>query len=366
MRYTSPMDVPPDRLDPLAQPEHADAVAPLCQALDDGMNALGLPLAAAEPAPGQEAAWAVAVVQERSEASQGVVAIARALAALGDPAAAASVERGVRAECHDVPARNACWAALRALRPEVTGTREVVARTAPRAHQREAPEAWVYRLVERPDWPGAITLTRLGERLVAVETDREHPVPPQWDPRRERALAAWLRARSAPPSVGPRPGAVFAVVDGPGAWTRVLLTRKGADHPVAALRGRLTFPGGSLEGDETPLDGLLRELFEEVRSPSLAGELASHARHFARFELPIVRHRTTARYALDVFVVRAPNAPTFARWMGAIDAPLGLVEAAPAILTRGEAEALLGDPAAFGAGHDAPLRALLGEVPAGS
>ena len=99
------------------------------------------------------------------------------------------------------------------------------------------------------------------------------------------AVTAALAARRAPGSaVGPSrvpapaaalPAAVLVALFEEGGEARVVLTRRAAH--LRAHRGEVSFPGGRLDGEETPEAGALREAAEEIgldpRPLSLVGRL---------------------------------------------------------------------------------------------
>jgi 8-oxo-dGTP pyrophosphatase MutT (NUDIX family) len=92
-----------------------------------------------------------------------------------------------------------------------------------------------------PDLPEWLVPLRDGLRTITAE-DLSGFVPPE-DPR-------------------PREGAVLVLFgDGP-AGPDLLLTERA--HTMRSQPGQVSFPGGSLDGDETPVEGALREAEEET------------------------------------------------------------------------------------------------------
>lgn len=87
------------------------------------------------------------------------------------------------------------------------------------------------------------------------------------------------RRSHAPDFPGARPSAVLvALADGP-SGVEVLLTRR-AMH-LRNHRGEISFPGGRLDPDEDPVDGALREAFEEVLLPPGAVDVVAELEHLS-------------------------------------------------------------------------------------
>lgn len=94
-----------------------------------------------------------------------------------------------------------------------------------------------------------------------------------------------------------RVGAYGLAVDG----RRVLLCRVSSGYPGA---GRWTLPGGGLEHGEDPLDGLVREFYEETGLPVGVGDfLVSDSHHLRRADTDLHLLRLVWRVTVPLDVV---------------------------------------------------------------
>ena len=71
-------------------------------------------------------------------------------------------------------------------------------------------------------------------------------------------LTAW----APPPEANPRQSAVLMLFSQDERGPYVLLTER--SHTMRSHPGQVSFPGGKMDGDETPVQGALREAYEEV------------------------------------------------------------------------------------------------------
>jgi 8-oxo-dGTP pyrophosphatase MutT (NUDIX family) len=79
----------------------------------------------------------------------------------------------------------------------------------------------------------------------------------------ERGTPAWAQRMPADGFPDPgSPSAVLVAMFDEGGEARVVLTRRSAH--LRSHRGEVSFPGGRLDGEETPEDGALREAAEEI------------------------------------------------------------------------------------------------------
>lgn len=200
------------------------------------------------------------------------------------------------------------------------------------AHQREAPGAWVYRMLERQQSAGALVLTGITEHHAAVK-ERGMPMRIPLPSTRIAALSAWAAAQQATAQGQHHPpSASLAIIAAP-AKAYFLLQRKDDLHPHPACRGRFALLGGAAIAGEDSVSCLLRELYEEIRDVRIADEIAALARPLAKLQLPMVD--ASGAFSASVFTITAPTDQHFTKWERAMTRGAGLSE--------GTAEVLAGD-----------------------
>ena len=89
--------------------------------------------------------------------------------------------------------------------------------------------------------------------------------------------------------------------------TRFLIQRKDGNYPIEQQKRTICFFGGSVEGSESPLEGLVRELDEELGYEPLIRDLYEKldSRRFSRkdYRLPSQKNPGT-EYDLAVFRIK--------------------------------------------------------------
>jgi 8-oxo-dGTP pyrophosphatase MutT (NUDIX family) len=141
-----------------------------------------------------------------------------------------------------------------------------------------------------------------------------------------------LKARMIPDGVRPKPAAVLVGVFERDGAAQVLLTQR--KSTLSKHAGQIAFPGGRLDGSETPLDAALREAEEEIglarRFVTPLGFLDGYLTVTGYFVVPVVARvaqgfelRAQADEVDDIFdvplsfIMRASNRETHSReWNG--------------------------------------------------
>ncbi|MCB1248488.1 MAG: CoA pyrophosphatase [Acidimicrobiales bacterium] len=110
---------------------------------------------------------------------------------------------------------------------------------------------------------------------------------------------------------GVRPSAVLAPLYEHDGELHIVLTRR-AKH-LRAHRGEVSFPGGAVEPGESPVEGALREAFEEVALDPSSVEVIGELDHLQTF---------TSRSFIVPFVGLLPGRPTLVPSPDEVDAVL--------------------------------------------
>ncbi|MGD9796349.1 MAG: CoA pyrophosphatase [Acidimicrobiia bacterium] len=151
-----------------------------------------------------------------------------------------------------------------------------------------------------------MTTRRGGDQIIPRPPDWMVDGPPPWDGRVAELLdldalldvvarrGAGARMLSDLPD--PRPSAVLIALFDDGAGPEVVLTRRNKqlrNHP-----GEVSFPGGRLDLDESPITGALREAQEEVGLDPASVQVVGELDHIATYVsnslmIPVVARLTT-------------------------------------------------------------------------
>ncbi len=198
----------------------------------------------------------------------------------------------------------------------------------PLAHG-EHPEGLLRRSGFRSERPVAVGLTADGALELAYRVTRADGIRPRDD----EDLAPWRDADLAPDEVGEphqRVGAYAVVTSDRG----VLLTQFNAQTRSA---GEWGLPGGGLEPGEGPVEGVLREVWEETGQQIELGALVTvQSRHWVGraphgavedFHAVGIVYLATCPRPVDVIIHDAGGTTSDARWV-----PFGQLHAVP--LTR--------------------------------
>ncbi len=200
-------------------------------------------------------------------------------------------------------------------------------------HQQEPSEQWLDRILDL--LPGA-------RRSFRVDDDGTIRARGETGPAMTRALApsrvVVLRSLLARAS-GAHPAPDRRDDDGAG-WVlcderreTFLLTRKDERHPNERCRGLLACLSGGVEAGESPWECALRELYEELRDPTIADAIAERAVPLGAPTLPSVQW--DGEYRMSAWLAAAPG-DVFTRWLDAWSSRGALSEARPVVLGRDE------------------------------
>lgn len=152
----------------------------------------------------------------------------------------------------------------------------------------------------------------------------------------------------------PQPGAVVLITND--SHDRFLMQVKDDCHPLASLRGCLSFFGGSLEEGETPPQGLDRELREEILDEHAVAELASGLAYWKSFDLD--GNQFKVEYKLYAFV-RVLSNEAFERVCAGVTAEGVVTEGSPRVYDRETLVEMLPDTNRFVASLDVVLAEFL-------
>jgi len=198
-----------------------------------------------------------------------------------------------------------------------------VKRGVTRPHEKEAPEAMVFRLLGVPSCDeveildiqeGAVRFLAGGrERVTSLSSAR------MW------ALTGWLLTRMHTLRED-RTYVELLVVLGPGG--DLLCQRKDMDYPEESFRGKLSLFGGGVHEGESRPGACVRELYEEIRDLATADEIANALEEGPLLTFPY----QGVRYQAGGTIARAPDADTFERWRRVLSDPANLGEAQPAFV----------------------------------
>lgn len=216
-------------------------------------------------------------------------------------------------------------------------------------YEKEPKERWLSRVCGVP----------FGMPFDIIANDHELQIRIDGDPKlthvtvsttAERVLRSWIRSHTMS-IIGTKR------IDGGGAGVvicdphmrNVLLTRKDDKHPNPHFRLKLCFIGGSLEPDEIPIDGMLRELYEEVRDQRTADEIAIRAllRPLGTLGLTAKsRKGDSIPYIQNAYLAMAADVDMYDRWRSALlnDGPMsGTSEATPVEVSRAELQRMVSE-----------------------
>ena len=195
------------------------------------------------------------------------------------------------------------------------------------SYAKEPKGAWLFRLLKINE-ESACVLTGISHRYAHLRfvTEETRKVPLT---RNERiALESWVRVKQNDLQDSPT-RAVFVVIADP-ANMEFILQRKDNKHPRENCRERLALLGGGLPDGVDAKSELIRELFEEVRDPKIADQLASRLHKMETLTIPFCDKNFTVEW----FIASAVSQWQFDEWASSLLAPQGLCEALPAFLTR--------------------------------
>ena len=233
----------------------------------------------------------------------------------------------------------------------------------PRPYQKESPTAWLWRVLDLPDDCKRVEVFRTRPATYSCLTQGSEQTARALSFSRAVAFESWWCNQVDPQPRQPhRPGAVFLLVDNFYAPKQFLLTRKDNKHPIASFRGKIAIPGGSLDGNENPVEGCMRELYEEITDVSVADTIAARLACLSAHSLTFPLRGTDTTYHLDVFatVMDDGDESLFERWKSSLTSQGGLSEAEPLVLNVDEMITKLADEkkrpySVFAACHNVPL-----------
>ena len=193
---------------------------------------------------------------------------------------------------------------------------------------KEPENLWVFRVLGiEPEEGWNIELHGNVVFLTALGKEKIIPIPIY----RAYALSAWMNQAEDNPENG-----VSLVIEGPQGF---LMHRKDDKHPNPKCRERLCLFSGSLKFNEKPLDGILRELYEEIRDVKAADKIAALMKYHGSLLLSSMQWNGT--YTCHWFHTKTAQTVRFETWKQSMLGNPGLGESNPAFVTRSELSELI-------------------------
>ncbi len=222
-------------------------------------------------------------------------------------------------------------------------------------HEKEPKERWLSRVCGVPfGTPFDLTADDHGLQ-VRIDGDPK-PTHVVVSTTAERAIRSWIRSQATTVAGTKRIDGAGIIICAPH-MRNVLLARKDDKHPNPHFRLKLCFIGGSLEPNETPIDGMLRELYEEVRDQRTADEIATCALLHPLGTLGLTaksRKGDSVPYVQNAYLAMAADVDMYDRWRDAFlnDGPMsGTSEATPVEVSRTELQRLVSEDLAAPGTH---------------
>jgi hypothetical protein len=192
---------------------------------------------------------------------------------------------------------------------------------------REHNLAWLFRALNgMPERSTDIVIGDDGQIMLALDMPES----------RARAIRSWMRITREGLKDDRIMGLVLVLRHLP--TGRFILTQKDMGHPKPDVRLRLALMGGCCAEGEDPVDGMLRELYEEVHQVEVGDMIAARmglTGPAGSLELPGVQWPTPCN--CSYFIADAAFAGEFDRWYDSFtDSATGLTEANPIMSTAEE------------------------------